>query len=154
MTEAEFEITLTTEELDPRVERVNAFMRDHNVEVNPTFMTKLDDPANDPSPLVAFATGTTGEVVGGIIGTTQFAWLTVSILAVSPEQRRTGVGSALIRFAESEARARGCRYSYLESMVYHAPEFFERHDYVQVGTLDDWDSAGHTKHIYRKVLNP
>jgi hypothetical protein len=47
---------------------------------------------------------------------------------------------------------RGCRRLFLETLDYQAPEFYEARGYVRQCELVDWDSHGHSKYIYVKVL--
>ena len=98
--------------------------------------------ANDPQPLVFSAISSFGEFLGGILATTQFAWLKVEMMGVEPTARGRGIGSRLLEKAETEARKRGCKVAFLDTMSHQAPLFYERNGYRQVGLLEDWDSRG------------
>ena len=55
-------------------------------------------------------------------------------LAVAPELRATGLGSALVRRAESHARAQGARAMYLLTTT--AEQFFARRGYAKLERAD------------------
>ena len=127
-------------------------MRSHNIDVNPELMAAWDDPEQQPRLLHLFAFDKNDNVIGGLLGETQFAWCKVHIIAVDKGLRRTGIGGELLQRAEAEAVARGCKYVYLDSMEYHAPKFYYARGYECAGTISDWDSRGHTKYSFTKVL--
>lgn len=145
-------IVLTDDANAPYIDAVKDQMRRYNWEANPAFMAGLENTANEPKPLLVFALGADGHVLGGLIGETQFAWFTVHTLAVESESRLKGIGSRLLRAGEGEAINRGCRHVYLDAMEYHMPQFYEGHGYRRMGTLADWDSRGRSKYIYTKDL--
>jgi GNAT superfamily N-acetyltransferase len=145
-------ILLTDDANAPYVNTAKRYMRAYDWEANPAFMAALDNVANEPRPLLVFALGQEDHVLGGLVGETQLAWLTVHILAVEPESRMNRIGSRLLRAGEGEAMHRGCRHVYLEAMEYHHPTFYETHGYKRAATLPDWDSRGRAKYIYLKEL--
>jgi GNAT superfamily N-acetyltransferase len=51
------------------------------------------------------------------------------------ELRRGGVGSRLLQLAEDEGRRRGCVTSFLYTISFQAPGFYERHGYRVLGTI-------------------
>jgi GNAT superfamily N-acetyltransferase len=101
---------------------------------------------------VPVGTGVTGNIAGGLVAETQFAWLKISIMAVREDTRDQGIGSALLLAAEAEAQQRGCRYAFVDTMDYQAPAFYERLGYRIVGQIPDWDSHGHAKIYLTKTL--
>ena len=134
------------------VEAVRHELRSFNAEANPVFWAARGQPGGDPRPLNVFALDERRAVIGGLLGSTQFAWLRIDIMATAQASRRRGIGSALLARAEDEARARGCRHAYVDTMTYQAPAFDERAGYRIVGRLDDWDSHGHAKLFLVKAL--
>ncbi len=101
--------------------------------------------------LAIFERDATGQIIAGLLGDTYWEWLYVGILWVDARYRRTGLGSALLAAAEAEARARGCRYSHLETHPFQAPDFYRRHGYEVYTVLEDLP-PGHKKIFLKKRL--
>ncbi len=129
-----------------------AALRSYNRGANPVFFAVRDLPANAPRPLNVVATNGAGEVLGGLIGETQFAWCKIEFVAVCESARRKGLGRQIMAAAEAEARSRGCKYAFLDTMDYQAPVFYQKVGYRVAGTLDNWDSHGHRKYFLVKDL--
>lgn len=137
---------------DEHLDGVRRTLREHNRAASPVFWEKLNDPANAPRPLHVFALASDGTAIGGLAGSTQFAWLKVDIMATRPEARGKGVGRALLARAEDVARERGCKHAYVDTMEHQAPAFYEKAGYRRAGRLDDWDSHGHAKFFWVWLL--
>jgi GNAT superfamily N-acetyltransferase len=133
----------------PEAGQVCAWLRAYNVEHNPQFMQYRE--ANDAVPLQV-AAFEDARLVGGLLGETLLEWLKISIMAVDPSHRRTGIGTALLAEAERAAIERGCRQAYVDTMSYQAPEFYKRCGYKIVGEIPNWDSFGHSKLFLIKTL--
>jgi len=136
----------------PDCDLIRSWLGDFNRQANREFMERRELPEHQTRPLGIVAKSDEGQVVGGLLGETQFAWLKIAIMAVAPERRGKGIGKALVAEAEREAIARGCRYAYVDTMEYQAPRFYEAWGYTIVGRLDDWDSHGHAKLFLTKRL--
>ncbi len=94
-------------------------------------------PAN-PRPLVLALRRTPGgEIIGGLAGETIYRWLAIQSLYVPPELRRHGVGTALLRRAEAEAKARFCIGIVVNTFSFQARPFYERMGFAHFGTLED-----------------
>jgi GNAT superfamily N-acetyltransferase len=78
-----------------------------------------------------------GSVAGGLWGYTLFEWLHVQMLFVPQPLRRLGVGAALMRAAEAEARQRGCRGAYVDTFSFQAAPFYRSIGFTPFGKLDD-----------------
>ncbi len=130
---------------DAQREGVNAHLRLYNQASNPAFYRQRDLPENRIKPLFILAHDAAGEQVGGLMGETQFAWLKISVMAVAEQVRRRGIGRRLVALAEEEAKSRGCQYAYVDTLDYQAPDFYRALGYAVAGTLENWDSHGHTK---------
>ena len=89
------------------------------------------------------------QLVGGLLGFTNWGWLSVHILWVAQELRGRGVGRQLLLAAEAEARARGCCHAHLNTFSFQALGFYERLGYRVFGQLEDYP-AGHTKYYLQK----
>ena len=144
------DIVLHADLKDARLDDVRAILRAHNLETNPVFMRQAQ--VSPPKPLVVIGSTPEGTVAGGLIGATRGRWFKLDIMGVRQELRRTGLGSRLLRAAETEAAARGCDRVYLETMEHQAPAFYAACGYEQRCKLDDWDSHGHAKHVFVKHL--
>jgi len=102
-------------------------------------------------PLVLTVRDAAGRIVGGLWGFTGFEWLFTQLLVVPEDARGRGLGSELMRRAESEARARGCRGAWLDTFDFQARGFYEKLGYAVFGELDDYPT-GHKRFFLRKVL--
>lgn len=143
---------LVSDPMDGEREAVNAILREHNQRSNPGFWSARDDAANQALPVSVLARDQSRRIVGGLFGETQFSWLKINIVSVHPEFRRQGIGTRIMRVAETEAVRRGCRYSFLDTMEFQGPDFYVRCGYTIVGSIPDWDSHGHAKIFMTKQI--
>jgi GNAT superfamily N-acetyltransferase len=105
-------------------------------------------------PLVILLTDpATDDIVGGLYGTTMFAYLRVDLLFVPEKLRRTGIGRKLLNDAEAEAVRRGCHAASLDTYSFQARGFYERLGYTVYGTLEDCP-PGHRRFFLTKRLRP
>jgi ribosomal protein S18 acetylase RimI-like enzyme len=138
---------------DESLDAVRAILRAYNRSMNPVFFASRELPENAPRPLHVLAFDEQGHVIAGLIGDSSFKWLHVEFLAVRGDRRGCGLGSRLVRMAEAEAVSRNCRYSFLDTMSYQARDFYVKLGYRVAGTLEDWDSHGHTKYLMTRELS-
>jgi GNAT superfamily N-acetyltransferase len=78
-----------------------------------------------------------GKVVGGITGYTWGGCCYVSYLWVAEEHRGNGVGTALLRAAETNAQDRGCRIAFVSSHSFQSPGFYTHLGYEQQASIRD-----------------
>lgn len=130
---------------------VRQWLRDHNWVANREFMEEMQRTENAAQPLILLAKDYKG-VIGGLFAETRLAWLRIAIMAVRPDSRSRGVGTAILAEAERMAIARGCRHSYVDTMDYQAPRFYTNRGYRISGEISDWDSRGHRKLFLTKSL--
>ena len=136
----------------PGCDLVCQWLREHNWAVNADYMEQRQLPKHEARSLVLLA-NVDSRIVGGLFSETQFAWLHISILAVDPDYRSRGFGAALLAEAERQARVRGCKYAYVDTMEYQAPRFYLAHGFGIVGRIPDWDSRGHAKlHLSKSLI--
>ena len=141
------------EELDEAAEQeILLPLRDYNRTNNATFYEARERPENTPRPMNVVACDDNGRIVGGLMGETQFYWLKIKYMSVAEDHRRRGVGRDIVAAAEAEAIVRGCRYSFVDTMDYQAPVFYQKLGYEIAGQLPNWDSHGHTKLFLMKRL--
>ena len=91
------------------------------------------------------------KIVGGLVGETFLGWLYVSALWVADDYGRQGYGTRIMQAAEQEARRRGARGVYLDTLSFQAPEFYAKLGYREFGKLEDFP-AGQSRHWLAKAL--
>jgi len=148
----ELRFELSTDLDAEKRESICCHLRAHNHARSPIFFAARDEPEHARISLIITAYDGDGSVLGGLIADTQFAWLKIDILSIRESSRRRGIGTQLMHLAEAEAIRRNCRYAYVDTMSYQAPDFYKRLGYTQCGFFPDWDSHGHDKHEFMKRL--
>jgi len=106
---------------------------------------------HDGRSLAAFLRDESGALRAGLAGHTWGGCCEIRFLFVREGERRTGLGTALLRAAEQEARARGCDQVVLSTHSFQAPDFYRRHGYVEVGRAPGYP-RGHAQIYLRKAL--
>ncbi|MEN9558959.1 MAG: hypothetical protein RLZZ502_170, partial [Pseudomonadota bacterium] len=99
----------------------------------------------DVFPLSVIAESQQGQIVGGAIGRTWGQCAELQELAVMPDQRQQGVGTALMQQFELAARARGCTTVYLTTFSFQAPEFYQRLGFAIAHQIDGF-TKGNSKY--------
>ena len=89
--------------------------------------------------------------LAGLTGETFGNWLCVRFLFVSEQLRGQGIGSKLLEAAEGEARQRGCKYAFVDTFSFQAPEFYKKHGYQEAFVLEEYPYTG-KRHYYTKEL--
>lgn len=92
-----------------------------------------------------------GEFVGGVAGYTHWNWLFVSHLWVGDGQRGDGLGTRLMRAAESAAVDRGARHAHVDTYDFQALAFYEHLGYTPFGVLNDYPPR-HSRHFLQRDL--
>lgn len=92
-----------------------------------------------------------GKKLAGLIGDTHGNWLNVKFLWVDESLRGKGIGTVLMGKAEEEAKARGCKYSFLDTFQVQAPEFYKKLGYKEVLALPNYPITG-TRYYFTKDL--
>lgn len=107
---------------------------------------------NDYRPLAILIKETdAGDIVGGLWGGTNFTQLHIDLLFVPEKLRGSGVGSRIMRDAETEALRRECRGVWLDTYSFQARGFYERLGYSVFGMIEDY-LPGHTRYFLNKAL--
>jgi GNAT superfamily N-acetyltransferase len=83
----------------------------------------------------------TQKVVGGLYGVDGYGWAVVKYLAIPEHYRGQGLGSRLIKEAESIARARGYLGMWLDTFEFQAKPFYEKLGYQVFGELEGGPNA-------------
>lgn len=79
-----------------------------------------------------------GNKQAGIVAETVGKWMYIQMLWVDESLRGQDVGTQLITEAEEEAKARGCRYSLVDTFSFQARPFYERMGYHMKMALEDY----------------
>ena len=101
--------------------------------------------------LAIFLRDANGAIRAGLTGHTWGGCAEVKFLWVRESERRCGLGTALLRAAEAEAKARGCTQIVLGTHSFQAPAFYAKHGYTGCGEIPDYPS-GYAQLFLRKVL--
>ena len=106
---------------------------------------------SDYRALTVFARDSSGRLIGGVVGSTYWGWLTIACFWIQESWRHQGLGKKLLRAAEEEAISRGCHSSQLDSFSFQAPGFYEANGYESFGVLENFP-FGHRRFFFRKCL--
>ena len=75
----------------------------------------------------------------------------IHYLFVEDHLGKDGLGSKLLEAAENEARNRGCKYAFVDTFSFQAPEFYIKHGYKEVFALNYYPYTG-KRFYYTKEL--
>lgn len=92
------------------------------------------------------------NVIAGILGGTYWSWMHLDILWVAEKYRRTGIGSRLLKAAESEAVRRGCHSVHVDTMSWQAPEFYRKYGYRIIGELENIPTGNKKFHLVKDLI--
>ncbi len=107
--------------------------------------------ATESEPLNIYVEEDNGELMAGLVAETFGNWLEIEYLFVKEDLRGQGIGSQLLQQAESEAKKRNCRFAFVNTFQFQAPDFYQKHGYKEVFTLKDYPYDGQ-RHYYQKDL--
>lgn len=91
------------------------------------------------------------KIVAGIIGYTHGNWLMIKYLWVKEDLRGQGTGKKLLWEAEKEAEKRNCKYVFLDTFSFQAPEFNKKYGYQEQFALENYPLTG-KRYYYTKSL--
>jgi GNAT superfamily N-acetyltransferase len=116
------------------------------------FNEQPERPKTNCRPLaILITTTTTGQIIGGLCGSTYYSFLYVDLLFVPEALRGAGLGKRIIGMAEQEALQRGCRGSWLDTFDWQARGFYEKCGYSVFGKLENYP-PDHTRFFLTKLL--
>ena len=95
-----------------------------------------------PKDLGIYLKDETGKIVAGLIGNTHGNWLSVKFLWVSESLRGKNIGSELLQQAEKTAIERGCKFVFLDTFSFQAPDFYRKHGYQDAFVLEEYPVTG------------
>jgi len=112
-------------------------------------LARIED--KNPRDLGIYLQDEVGQKIAGLIGNTHGNWLSIKFLWVSEELRGQNIGSSILSQAEKTAKERGCKYSFLDTFSFQAPEFYKKHGYKEVFVLENYPLVG-KRHYFTKTL--
>ena len=112
--------------------------------------TAAAGPHHDRPPTIAVRRPGAPAPVGGLVGYSFSGWLFIRLFHL-PAELRLLLGTALLRRAQEEARARGCTGVFLDTFSVQARPFYERQGYRVFGSIED-HPPGHARHFLTKRL--
>lgn len=92
-----------------------------------------------------------GHIKGGLIGHAWGSWLNITFLWVDESLRGQGYGGQLLRLAEDEGRAYGCKNVHLGTFSFQARPFYQHFGYQVIAELPDYP-PGHSQYFLTKAL--
>ena len=91
------------------------------------------------------------EIVGGVIGTTYWEWLSIELMWIREDLRGQGLGQKLLDLVEDEAGKNGAKQAFLDTFSFQAPGFYQKNGYESFGQLRDFPK-GHIRYFMTKKL--
>jgi GNAT superfamily N-acetyltransferase len=78
----------------------------------------------------------------------------VLALFIRDHQHRVvgGIGTRMLKIAEREARKMQVKKIFLDTYNFQAPEFYQKHEYQEVGRYQGYRKDGTDKIFYKKTL--
>ena len=92
-----------------------------------------------------------GNLLAGLVAETFGNWLEIEYLFVKEELRGQGIGSKLLQQAETEAKNRNCRFAFVNTYQFQAPDFYQKHGYKEAFALKNYPYTGQ-RFYYQKDL--
>ena len=105
----------------------------------------------ESEPLNLYLEDEKGNLMAGLVAETFGNWLEIEYLFVKEELRGQGIGSKLLQRAESEAKKRNCRFAFVNTYQFQAPDFYQKHGYKEVFALKNYPYTGQ-RFYYQKDL--
>lgn len=93
----------------------------------------------------------TGEIAGGLTAWYWAGLCGISMMWIREDSRRGGWGSKVLLAAEEEAKRRGCDRVCVSSLTFQAPEFYQRHGYVETGRTLGIPGGAEDVHMFKQL---
>ena len=105
----------------------------------------------ESEPLNLYVEDDSGQLLAGLVAEIFGNWLGIEYLFVKEDLRGQGIGSKLLQQAETEAKNRNCRFAFVNTYQFQAPDFYQKHGYKEVFALQDYPYTG-KRFYYQKNL--
>ena len=112
-------------------------------------LARIED--KNPQDLGVYLRDEKGELIAGLTGQTHGNWLTIKYLWVSEKLRRKNIGSCILKKAEEIAKERGCKYVFLDTFSFQAPEFYKKYGYKEQFVLEEYPLKGKRYYITKTI---
>ena len=112
-------------------------------------LERIED--KNPKDLGIFLYDEDDNKIAGLIGDTHANWFSIKFLWVKEQFRGNNIGSRLLQQAEETAKERGCKYSFLDTFGFQAPNFYKKHGYKEAFILENYPLSG-KRHYFTKKL--
>lgn len=110
--------------------------------------------SGDPEKPIAYVIKKSGEIIAGISGCIDWAWiLHVELLFIDEKYRCQGMGSYLLNKIEAEAKALNAGLAQTDTFDFQAKNFYIKHGYKVFGIVDDSPRPGHRRYYLKKILH-
>lgn len=93
-----------------------------------------------------------GEIIGGITANIFWNHMHIESLWVDKSVRGKSFGRELLKRIETYAFDNGCRFIFLDTFSFQAPEFYKNNGYEIFGTIED-HPKGFNQYFLHKKLN-
>ena len=135
-------LRITNDGSEKDVQEIHALLKAYNLSHR--------EPSKDV-PLGIYYENENGEKLAGLVGETFGNWLCIKYLFVSEELRGQGIGTRIMESAEQEAKSRGCKYAFVDTFSFQAPDFYRKLGYQEVFALTEYPYTG-ARYYYTKQL--
>lgn len=112
-------------------------------------LARIED--RNPKDLGIYLHNISGKKIAGLIGETHGNWLMIKFLWVDECQRGQHIGTALLKQAEETAKERHCKYAFLDTFSFQAPDFYKKQGYEEVFRLEEYPLTG-KRYYFTKIL--
>lgn len=113
-------------------------------------LARIED--KNPKDLGVYMEDEKGKILAGLIGNTHGNWMTVKYLWVDEKLRGQNIGSQILKKAEETAKERGCKYAFLDTFSFQAPEFYKKYGYKEQFVLEEYPVEG-KRYYFTKNLH-
>jgi GNAT superfamily N-acetyltransferase len=103
-------------------------------------LARIED--KNPKELGVYVEDEKGDMLAGLIGNTHGNWMSVKYLWVNEKLRGQNIGSQILKKAEETAKERGCKYAFLDTFSFQAPEFYKKYGYKEQFVLEQYPVEG------------
>lgn len=136
------ELRITNDGNERDIEEIHELLKEYNLS---------NREKSENIPLGIFYEDETGKKQAGLTGETFGNWLCIKYLYVDEKLRGQGIGSKIMSAAEAEAKKRGCKYAFVDTFSFQAPEFYTKLGYQEVFALTEYPYTG-ARYYYTKEL--